>query len=296
MTTHVVSRYWRAPELVLMQTKQKYNGTAVDVWSAGVIFVELLSMLRYGQRGHVFDADYSFPAERGEEFEHLSLEEQMRAYAEHPKDLLNVIFDVIGTPEAEDLSFLEDDSPLLPYFKMFRPRRGVGLETALYNMNSGKMPWLPEAAGKARYEWRETFVELVKTMLTFSPLSRATVEELLRSELFSALGSHVERGPRKPLTLKVDEVDEATLTEDMMRACFDEQIAEFQAGDGETDNHTAEVAKLVNTGGWIKDWHVSGPFKPQQWYAVRPPAAHPLTENSTFRLDPCLGSPSAFTP
>ena len=40
LTKHVVTRWYRAPELILLQD---YT-TAVDVWAVGCIFAELLSM------------------------------------------------------------------------------------------------------------------------------------------------------------------------------------------------------------------------------------------------------------
>lgn len=39
LTSHVATRYYRAPELILME---KDYGKAVDIWSAGAIFGELL--------------------------------------------------------------------------------------------------------------------------------------------------------------------------------------------------------------------------------------------------------------
>lgn len=43
LTSHVATRWYRAPELILLE---KDYGTAVDVWSAGCILAELLSMVR----------------------------------------------------------------------------------------------------------------------------------------------------------------------------------------------------------------------------------------------------------
>jgi len=41
MTSHVVTRWYRAPELILLQ---RYTA-AIDVWSFACIFAELLTML-----------------------------------------------------------------------------------------------------------------------------------------------------------------------------------------------------------------------------------------------------------
>lgn len=42
LTSHVATRYYRAPELILME---KDYGKAVDIWSTGVIFGEFLSTI-----------------------------------------------------------------------------------------------------------------------------------------------------------------------------------------------------------------------------------------------------------
>ena len=43
LTGHVVTRWYRAPELILLE---KDYGEAIDIWSAGCIFGELLSMMK----------------------------------------------------------------------------------------------------------------------------------------------------------------------------------------------------------------------------------------------------------
>ena len=43
LSEHVVTRWYRAPELILME---KDYGPAIDMWSVGCIFAELLGMLK----------------------------------------------------------------------------------------------------------------------------------------------------------------------------------------------------------------------------------------------------------
>ena len=43
LTGHVVTRWYRAPEIILLE---KDYGPAIDVWSIGCIFAELLSMMK----------------------------------------------------------------------------------------------------------------------------------------------------------------------------------------------------------------------------------------------------------
>ena len=42
LTKHVVTRWYRAPEVILMNDYYSYS---IDIWSVGCIFAELLSMM-----------------------------------------------------------------------------------------------------------------------------------------------------------------------------------------------------------------------------------------------------------
>lgn len=42
LTKHVVTRWYRAPEVILMNEFYSYS---IDIWSVGCIFAELLSMM-----------------------------------------------------------------------------------------------------------------------------------------------------------------------------------------------------------------------------------------------------------
>ena len=43
LTSHVTTRYYRAPEIILLE---KDYGTAIDIWAVGCIFAELLGMMK----------------------------------------------------------------------------------------------------------------------------------------------------------------------------------------------------------------------------------------------------------
>jgi len=63
LTSHVATRFYRAPELILME---KDYGKPVDIWAAGVIFGELLLMIeencpRFEDRNCLFAGKYCFP-------------------------------------------------------------------------------------------------------------------------------------------------------------------------------------------------------------------------------------------
>lgn len=63
LTKHVVSRWYRAPEIILLD---KNYGTPVDVWALGCIFAELMGMMKenvenYTDRKPFFPGQSCFP-------------------------------------------------------------------------------------------------------------------------------------------------------------------------------------------------------------------------------------------
>ena len=92
-----MTRWYRGPEVILLQQKQD-TLAAVDMWSIGAIFAELLQMQQENRpdptkRGPIFPGDSCFP---------LSIKDQMD-YASRV-DQMQVIFDVIGSPTAEEIA------------------------------------------------------------------------------------------------------------------------------------------------------------------------------------------------
>ncbi len=105
LTGHVVTRWYRAPELILLE---KDYGPAIDVWSVGCIFAELLGMMKesaptFVDRKPLFPGKSCFP---------LSPDRNVKAkkggFPFSKNDQLAVIFEVIGTPTEEDQSFVTD--------------------------------------------------------------------------------------------------------------------------------------------------------------------------------------------
>merc|ERR1719162_1332935 len=61
LTGHVVTRWYRAPELILLQ--ENYT-ESIDLWSVGCIYAELLGMLKgcsMYERGPLFPGASCFP-------------------------------------------------------------------------------------------------------------------------------------------------------------------------------------------------------------------------------------------
>jgi mitogen-activated protein kinase 1/3 len=63
LTGHVCTRWYRAPELILLE---KDYGEAIDIWSVGCIFAELLTMMKenaptFIDRKPLFPGESCFP-------------------------------------------------------------------------------------------------------------------------------------------------------------------------------------------------------------------------------------------
>jgi mitogen-activated protein kinase 1/3 len=91
LTQHVVSRWYRAPEIILVQ---QYH-TAIDVWSIGCVFGDLLSCGK--------------PLFPGSAVAPLSLESMKEGQKGEDSNMLSVIFHTLGGPTEEDIrSFPEE--------------------------------------------------------------------------------------------------------------------------------------------------------------------------------------------
>lgn len=163
LTGHVVTRWYRAPELILLE---KDYGPAIDIWSAGCIFGELLSMIKenaptYLDRKPLFPGNSCFPLSP----DHKA--EKKHGFPHSSADQLNVIFDVIGTPNEEEMSFVTD-TKAIEYLKTFQARPRIDL-TEIY----------PGA--------NKVTVELLNKMLVLNPYFRITVNEALAHPFFESI-------------------------------------------------------------------------------------------------------------
>eukprot|EP01083_Nonionella_stella_P101463 287625_1 len=115
ITRHVVTRWYRGPEVILLQQKQA-TLSAVDMWSIGAIFAELLQMQRENRpdptkRGPIFPGDSCFP---------LSIKDKMN-YANR-NDQMQIILGIIGSPTDTEIKKISDEKARkylynLPQFK-----------------------------------------------------------------------------------------------------------------------------------------------------------------------------------
>jgi mitogen-activated protein kinase 1/3 len=156
LTGHVVTRWYRAPELILLE---KDYGPAIDMWSVGCIFAELLGMMKesaatYLDRKPLFPGRSCFPLSPDS-----SAKQDKHGFPINKNDQLSVIFEVIGSPNLEDRSFVTD-SKATDYLNTFQ---GIP----------------PADLGQKYPAATEQGVEFLRRILTFNPYFRLTVDEAI---------------------------------------------------------------------------------------------------------------------
>lgn len=201
MTQHVVTRWYRAPELILLQ--DNYT-EAIDVWSVGCIYAELLQMLdgvSFQDRSPLFPGSSCFPLSPDKRHKN-----DYKFHTRGSQDQLNMIFDLIGTPSEEDLANLERDDAKR-YIKHFNVREGRGV--------AGKFPWADDQS-----------TSLLEQMLRFSARDRISVEAALEHPLLTDYRApETETTAPSHVTLEFEK--EPDLNEEMLRRYFGEEICKF---------------------------------------------------------------------
>ena len=192
LTKHVVTRWYRAPEIVL---SQPYSA-AVDIWSVGCIFGELLSMMKencgnYKARRPLFPGDKC--GELSAEDLNINSGEESKEVLEafkygNTRSQLNIIFEVIGTPTVDDLDCLDDKTAKLLSKLKHKAARDFH---QLY-------PGASDAA-----------IDLLVSMLHFDPSKRITAESALEHPFFATLSEqdYMVNYKSRHQTLKSDNSD-----------------------------------------------------------------------------------------
>lgn len=205
LTCHVVTRWYRAPELILIEND--YTG-AIDVWSVGCIFGELMMMIKenaptFVDRTPLFPGKFCFPLSPPGS-KKVKLNEY--GFPNEKYDQLNVIFDVIGTPSEKDIDFITDENALL-YLKSLkkRPKRNF----------ANKFPGSPPEA-----------IDLLEKMLIFNPNKRINVDQCLQHPFFADI-----RDPKKEVeaefNLEFEFESEDNLDEQKLRNYFIQVINSY---------------------------------------------------------------------
>jgi mitogen-activated protein kinase 1/3 len=137
------------------------------MWAIGCIFAELMGMMRehvenYTDRKPFFPGQSCFPLSPCKK--RPSNANGQASYPNDATDQLNMIFEVIGTPESRDLSHITDKR-VLYYLSTFskKPRRDLSLT-------------FPAASLEA--------IDLLAKLLTFNPNYRISCEDALKHSFF----------------------------------------------------------------------------------------------------------------
>ena len=178
-TKHVVTRYYRAPEIILTQP---YN-SSIDVWSAGCIFAELLFMLRenvsdFNSRRCLFPGSHCSPLSPGAFF------------AKQKPSQLEIIFNVIGSPSPDELHGLDEAST--NFISSLQTKVGKNLTDVFPGSTPDEL-------------------SLLKSMLLFNSSNRITVDDALQHPYFSSVRratSELEAECTSPMSILLESIDE----------------------------------------------------------------------------------------
>mmetsp|Transcript_87429 Transcript_87429/g.178258 ORF Transcript_87429/g.178258 Transcript_87429/m.178258 type:complete len:337 (+) Transcript_87429:3-1013(+) len=203
MTRHVVTRWYRAPELILLQ--DDYN-EAIDVWSTGCIYAELLGMLdgtRFEDRGPLFPGSTCYPLSPDRKHR-----EDPRFHTRGNTDQLNKIFDLLGSPDESVLEQLQRPDAK-KHIRSIPKRSGTGLRK--------RFPHVPTES-----------LDILEQMLRFMPQDRITVGAALQYPLLTEF-----RDPAKetlaPQHVILEFDKEPDIGEHTLRKLFAEEINKFHA-------------------------------------------------------------------
>jgi len=201
LTGHVVTRWYRAPELILLQ--ENYT-EAIDVWSVGCIYAELLGMLKgteFKERSPLFPGHSCFPLSPNEKHK-----TDTKYYTKGTTDQLSQICALLGTPTEREIKEFEGEDAQC-YMRCFSRKEGTGVKA--------KFAHLHEAGS-----------ELLEQMLVFSPARRVTVAEALEHPLFTLVRDR-RRETRETKLIELDFEQQDNLDEKSLRKYFLREVRRY---------------------------------------------------------------------
>jgi serine/threonine protein kinase len=189
LSNHVATRWYRPPEVILLE---KIYHSAVDMWSAGCVFAELLQMLE----GNSIDCEDRKPLFPGTSCFPLSPvlkprkgcdEEELCA----PGDQLLEICRVLGSPTEAQIGFITDVGAK-QYIRTLPQCKPIDFRTIFPASSALEL-------------------DLLQSLLSFSPYQRITAKEALRHPYFQAVRTRTLETEGKPLPSRPEHSAKACL-------------------------------------------------------------------------------------
>lgn len=203
LTGHVVTRWYRAPEVILLE---KDYTAAIDMWSVGCIFAELQGMLKenaatFMDRQPLFPGTSCFP---------LSPDRHATAkkgdFPHSNQDQLNVIFQILGSPEPEDIDFITDKKAM-DYVKSFGYMKRVNFKDVYMNSPDENIDFLEHS-------------------IAFNPKKRVSIKDAIEHPCFKDVrDKSKETTANGPVTMDFE--NDTKLTIEKLRKLFLEEIANY---------------------------------------------------------------------
>ena len=184
-STHVVTRWYRAPELILVE--QNYC-SKIDIWSLGCVFGELMMMIKensFEERKPLFPGQFCYPLspDKNKSYKHK--------LSDIASDQLEIIFDILGSPLKEDMEFISDPNAIL-YIESLHKKDKTDLKKIFPGSS-------------------EESLDLLEKMLMFNPYKRITVEECLNHPFFKNIrNKNLEKEEKFEIELKFESYNEIT--------------------------------------------------------------------------------------
>lgn len=224
LTRHVVTRWYRAPELILLQ---QYD-TAVDMWSVGCVLGELLSMQAENVRDYR-NRRALFPGSACPSLSNDGLKNSARGESRGDRyDQLSIILDLIGSPTVRDVDqitdpqirlFLRNQPVIAPKVRVFAGVKNMYLKHVHKQPLSSRFPGSDPVA-----------LDLLKRMITFNPADRITVDEALAHPyLASVRKPAVEFNAAAPMVMHIEDFDlSIERTQEFVSICWSSLLGRYE--------------------------------------------------------------------
>merc|ERR1712187_1026820 len=190
---------------------------AIDMWSVGCIFAELLEMLEgmhQLDRGPLFPGSSCFPLSP-----HHRHKTDYKYHTQGKEDMLNKIFTLLGTPADEDYECIQRDDARR-YLQQFVKRPAVGLRKHLEDLGC-------QPDGHS--------LDLLDKMLKFNPARRINVNDALDHTLFADIRQRDKETTKESMVVLPFEKED-NLNEGLLRRYFWMEVGKYHPDEIETAN------------------------------------------------------------